>query len=62
MLRISGVNAPLFFLRDYRHGATHHTNHVELFWKLFKYSVRSTHIHISAKLPDHPVLVAVSGE
>ena len=34
---------------DYRHGATHHTNHVESFWKLFKASVRSTHIHISSK-------------
>jgi transposase len=27
----------------------HHTNSVESFWKLFKYSVRSTHIHISGK-------------
>jgi transposase len=34
---------------DYRHGATHHTNHVESFWKLFKNSVRSTHIHVSSK-------------
>ncbi len=34
---------------DYRHKATHHTNHVENFWKLFKASVRSTHIHISGK-------------
>lgn len=34
---------------DYRHGATHHTNTVESFWHLFKASVRSTHIHISAK-------------
>jgi transposase-like protein len=31
---------------DYRHDATHHTNHVENFWKLFKKSVASTHIHI----------------
>lgn len=34
---------------DYRHGVTHHTNHVESFWKLFKASVRGTHIHVSAK-------------
>jgi transposase-like protein len=34
---------------DYRTGATHHTNSVESFWKLFKASVRGTHIHISAK-------------
>jgi transposase len=30
----------------------HHTNHVESFWSLFKNSVRSTHIHISAKYMD----------
>ncbi len=35
---------------DYAHDATHHTNHVESFWKLFKNSVRSTHIHVS---PQH---------
>lgn len=35
---------------DYRTGALHHTNHVESFWKLFKHSVRGTHIHIS---PQH---------
>jgi hypothetical protein len=34
---------------DWQHGATHHTNHVESFWKLFKASVRSTHIHVSSK-------------
>jgi hypothetical protein len=34
---------------DYRTGTTHHTNNVESFWKLFKNSVRSTHIHISKK-------------
>ncbi len=34
---------------DYRHGATHHTNHVESFWKIFKDSINSTHIHISAQ-------------
>ena len=37
---------------DYRHGAWHHTNHVESFWKLFKASIRSTHIHVSAKYMD----------
>lgn len=37
---------------DYRHGVTHHVNHVESFWKLFKASVRSTHIHVSAKYMD----------
>ncbi|TRO87375.1 IS1595 family transposase [Glycocaulis profundi] len=34
---------------DYRTGETHHTNHVESFWRLFKQSVASTHIHISEK-------------
>jgi transposase len=34
---------------DYRHDATHHTNHVESFWKLFKASVRGTHIHVSSQ-------------
>ena len=37
---------------DYRHGVTHHTNTVEGFWRLFKASVRGTHIHISAKYMD----------
>jgi transposase len=37
---------------DYRTDATHHTNHVESFWKLFKDSVRSTHIHVSQKYMD----------
>lgn len=37
---------------DYRHDATHHTQHVESFWRLFKKSVASTHIHISAKHMD----------
>jgi len=27
---------------DYRHDTTHHANHVESFWKLFKASVRGT--------------------
>lgn len=37
---------------DYRHGATHHTNNVESFWRLFKRSVASTHIHVSGKYMD----------
>jgi transposase len=37
---------------DYRHDATHHTNSVESFWKLFEASVRSTHVHVSAKYMD----------
>lgn len=34
---------------DYRTGETHHTNHVESFWRLFKKSIAGTHIHISQK-------------
>lgn len=34
---------------DYRHGGTHHTNSVESFWRLFKKSIASTNIHVSAK-------------
>jgi len=30
-------------------GVRHHVAHVESFWRLFKYSVKSTHIHVSAK-------------
>ncbi len=37
---------------DYRQGVTHHTNSVESFWKLFKASIRSTHIHVSQKYMD----------
>lgn len=37
---------------DYRHDAVHHTNHVESFWRLFKRSIASTHIHVSAKYMD----------
>ncbi|MER9143090.1 IS1595 family transposase [Mesorhizobium sp. M0871] len=33
-------------------GEFHSTNHVESFWNLFKNSVRSTHIHVSAKYMD----------
>jgi len=34
---------------DYRVGDFVHTNTVESFWRLFKNSIRSTHIHVSAK-------------
>jgi transposase len=34
---------------DYRQKVTHHTNNIESFWRLFKQSVSSTHIHISKK-------------
>ena len=40
----------LFFgVYDYRTGETFHVNTVEGFWRLFKASVRSTHVQISAK-------------
>jgi transposase len=41
-----------FAYYDYHHGVTHHTNHVKSFWRLFKHSIRSTHIHISSKYMD----------
>jgi transposase len=37
---------------NYRRGEYHHTNSVEGFWRLFKNSVRSTHIHVSEKYMD----------
>lgn len=37
--------------KEYARGETH-VNHVEGFWKIFKDSVNSTHIHISAKHMD----------
>lgn len=37
---------------DYRTGHEHDTNSIESFWKLFKASVRSTHIHVSSKYMD----------
>jgi transposase len=37
---------------NYRRDEWHHTNSVESFWKLFKNSVRSTHIHVSGKYMD----------
>jgi hypothetical protein len=30
----------------------HHTNSVESFWRLFKNSIRSTHIHVGGKYMD----------
>lgn len=38
-----------YAFHDERTGITHHVNSVESFWKLFKASVRSTHIHVSTK-------------
>lgn len=37
---------------DADHDALHHVNNVESFWRLFKESVASTHIHILAKYMD----------
>lgn len=37
---------------NYRRGEYHHTNSVESFWRLFKNSIRSTHIHVSEKYMD----------
>ena len=37
-------DAKMWTYYDYRHDAKHHTNNVESFWKLFKISIRSTHI------------------
>jgi transposase len=37
---------------SYRRDEFHHTNSVESFWRLFKNSVRSTHIHVSEKYMD----------
>jgi transposase len=34
-------------------GVKHHVAHVESFWRLFKMSVKSTHIHVSAKHMQH---------
>ena len=34
---------------NYRREEYHHTNSVEGFWRLFKNSIRSTHIHVSAE-------------
>ena len=37
---------------DHRQGVNHHVNSVESFWKLFKDSIKSTHIHVSPKYMD----------
>jgi transposase len=37
---------------NYRRDEWHHTNTIEGFWKLFKNSVNSTHIHVSSKYMD----------
>jgi len=37
---------------NYRRDEYHHTNSVESFWRLFKQSIRSTHIHVSPKYMD----------
>lgn len=34
---------------DQQNDVTHHTNSVEGFWRLFKNSIKSTHIHVSDK-------------
>jgi len=37
---------------DQTTGVLHHVNHVEAFWRVFKKSVASTHIHVSPKYMD----------
>jgi transposase-like protein len=37
------------YARTEEDGTVHHVNSVEGFWRLFKASVRSTHVHISEK-------------
>jgi transposase len=37
---------------NYRRNEYHNTNSVESFWRLFKNSIRSTHIHVSEKYMD----------
>ncbi len=37
---------------DQTTGVLHHVNHVESFWRVFKKSVASTHIHVSPKYMD----------
>jgi len=37
---------------DWEQGVTHHTNTVEGFWRLFKASIRSTHVQVSKKYMD----------
>ena len=38
--------------KNWRQGVTHHTNSVGSSWKVFKNSIRSTHIHVSQKYMD----------
>src|SRR3546814_5655890 len=38
---------------DYRTGETFHVNTVEGFWRLFKASIRSTHVQISSRSEEH---------
>jgi hypothetical protein len=51
MLRHS-ASAKEYARYDEETGVTHHVNHVESFWKLFKNSIRSTHIHVSSEYMD----------
>lgn len=37
---------------DHKQGVNHHVNSVESFWKLFKDSIKSTHIHVLPKYMD----------
>jgi len=46
--RVSHVRGE-YAVYDYRSGNTFHVNTVEGFWRLFKASVRSTHVQISGK-------------
>jgi hypothetical protein len=39
---------------DYRQGVIHHVNSVEGFWRLFKASIRTTHVAISPKYAALP--------
>ena len=45
-------SARQFALYDFQTSELHHVNHVESFWRVFKKSVTSTHIHISPKHMD----------
>jgi transposase len=56
-LRHGRVNHSAKEYARYDHDAkeTYSTNSIEGFWKLFKDSIRSTHIHVSAKYMDRYV-------
>jgi transposase len=45
-------SAKQYVAYNYRRNEWHHTNTIEGFWKLFKNSVNSTHIHVSGKYMD----------